>query len=1529
VKKIRWIPWMVLLCWASAQTAWAQLPTPSLVSPANGATGISITPLLDWSTVTGATKYRLFVATSQSTLSALGPTTTTCSGCVLNREILSGSTSQYQVQASEALANGTTHYWMVRAENTTAGSPNSAIRSFTTAAALSAPTLTSPGNGATGISIAPLLDWSTVTGATRYRLFVSTSQSTLASLSPTATTCTGCIVREVNSGSTSQYQFQASEALGNGTTYYWMVRAGSDTAGGSPHSSIRSFTTVAGSLPAPDLLNPSNGAAGVSITPLLDWSTVSGATKYRLFVSTSQSTLESLSPTATTCTGCIVREVNSGSTSQYQFQATEALGNATTYYWMVRAGNTSAGSLNSAIRWFTTAAALSAPTLTSPGNGAGSISITPLLTWSVVNGATRYRLFVSTSQSTLSSLSPSATSCTGCIVREINSGSTSQYQFQATEALGNATTYYWMVRAGSDVAGGSPYSSIRWFTTLAATAAPTITTVTPLTVAQGQTGFWLTINGSNYSASHSHGYWVYAGAGINLQNVSSNGSARAEVVSSSQVRVYVTSVDPAAAVGYRTIDLRYGSGTSEKVSKSNAFQVIAVPSVARFQFAPISTPQEVDVPFSVTISAVTANGSLVSDFTGDVRLSCSYAKVSPDLVRFTAGRWTGIVSLDFNVDDTTLRASFGSLYGESSRFTVVSPEPVTGGIDGKVFNHYGTPDAIVALFNSDGLQINSTHSSPEGRFFFWNLYPGTYFLEARQSETSRSVRQPVTVPGGGSVSVVLTLVQRKRAVVIVPGMMGSTLRSWNWVIRYPELPKNMAEPDQLEILDPGSLLGFASLEEDLRSHGYEVFTAPWDWRIATGINEAQTPGPRQPWAWEIFLKPVIDRAKEATGSEEVDIVAHSMGGILALSYIESINYDHDVDKLALVGTPNHGAALAYYVVEGGEPKRAGDLVNDPHEFYATVSERLYETMEDDAPESRKDLRDFYYKEVRAAVQLLPVYSGALTGGVVSHLSHINTLLPRLNGPEACELLTFENGSSLKVRTKLFLSGSEATLKTVKVGPPGTDGAYPWGEPLSDSEQELPTEGDGTVISSLPDPEEEFSCISRLVSSKGSHAFLVGQFKAELLEFLDAGRTDVGFKPGFVAESVEKSLAPVSLFAVAVNGRTQLALLDPLGHRSGLNEQSGIVEELIPGSTVELGASASGVRVVDPVSGRYVIELAGPHGDNEGLRVSFSYWRGEERFEKSFRLLYHGGAESFTVQLDTTAPSPVGLTSRLLHPSSLSAHEEQGGTVLAWQPSLTPGAVEYRVYGRRTNEPSWLLLGSTPGTFFRTGHTFLERGSEPTWLYTVLGRSASGEESIFFDVVSNVRSTRNPTFSDVPSSFWAFPYVEALFDAGVTTGCAVQQYCPAQQVTRDQMAIFLERALRGRDYAPPAALGIFDDVPPGVWSAGWIEQLYADGITGGCAVTPLRYCPSSPVTRDQMAVFLLRARHGADYAPPPPTGVFSDVPAGFWTEAWIEQLYREGITAGCATSPLRYCPGQVVNRAEMAAFLTRAFALPLP
>lgn len=83
-----------------------------------------------------------------------------------------------------------------------------------------------------------------------------------------------------------------------------------------------------------------------------------------------------------------------------------------------------------------------------------------------------------------------------------------------------------------------------------------------------------------------------------------------------------------------------------------------------------------------------------------------------------------------------------------------------------------------------------------------------------------------------------------------------------------------------------------------------------------------------------------------------------------------------------------------------------------------------------------------------------------------------------------------------------------------------------------------------------------------------------------------------------------------------------------------------------------------------------------------------------------------------------------------------------------------------------------------------------------------------------------------------------------------------------------------------------------------------------------------------MTRAQMAVFLLRAEHGPGYQPPPATGVFADVPSTHPFAGFIEQLSGEAITAGCGTSPARYCPDRVVTRGEMAVFLVRAFDLPM-
>jgi len=216
-------------------------------------------------------------------------------------------------------------------------------------------------------------------------------------------------------------------------------------------------------------------------------------------------------------------------------------------------------------------------------------------------------------------------------------------------------------------------------------------------------------------------------------------------------------------------------------------------------------------------------------------------------------------------------------------------------------------------------------------------------------------------------------------------------------------------------------------------------------------------------------------------------------------------------------------------------------------------------------------------------------------------------------------------------------------------------------------------------------------------------------------------------------------------------------------------------------------------------------------------------------------------------------------------------------------------------------------------------------------YTIVCSGGSDNNYTFVSYINGtltVSEVSSATFVDVPMNHWAWKNIESLYAFGITGGCSTAPllYCPDSPVNRAQMAIFLLRGIHGSSYTPPEATGtLFLDVPADSFAAAWIEQLAAEGITGGCGGG--NYCPNQAVTRSQMAIFLVRAKHGSTFSPPPATGVFDDVPVGSFADNFIEQLAADGITTGCGNG--NFCPSSTVTRDQMAVFLQRTFDLPLP
>jgi uncharacterized repeat protein (TIGR03803 family) len=119
--------------------------------------------------------------------------------------------------------------------------------------------------------------------------------------------------------------------------------------------------------------------------------------------------------------------------------------------------------------------------------------------------------------------------------------------------------------------------------------------------------------------------------------------------------------------------------------------------------------------------------------------------------------------------------------------------------------------------------------------------------------------------------------------------------------------------------------------------------------------------------------------------------------------------------------------------------------------------------------------------------------------------------------------------------------------------------------------------------------------------------------------------------------------------------------------------------------------------------------------------------------------------------------------------------------------------------------------------------------------------------------------------------------------------------------------------------PGAYFADFVDVPQADIFHAYVEAIFRAGVTAGCGGG--NYCRDAAALRKQMAVFVLKAKEGSSYTPPPAVGIFTDVPASDPFAPWIEELYNRGVVAGCGPGPT-YCPDNPVLRQQMAVFLLK-------
>jgi pimeloyl-ACP methyl ester carboxylesterase len=746
-----------------------------------------------------------------------------------------------------------------------------------------------------------------------------------------------------------------------------------------------------------------------------------------------------------------------------------------------------------------------------------------------------------------------------------------------------------------------------------------------------------------------------------------------------------------------------------------------------------------NVPFMVTIDAVGSDGLL--PYNGTVRLASSLGQVNPFRLQMLDGRAAGEVAIDTSGRAVTLSATAFGLAAMSNPFDLAG-EDKPGWISGRVEQWSvvtgstvpAPPESHVHVHDHFGNQ--SSAEVVDGSFQTDLLPCGSYVISAEGGGAQTDWKQ-VSVPCGFGVSTrsVIPAIDCDTSgltpILLLPGIAGSTISSG----LVPELPVgtiawdddrwptwswsgSLTDANGFSVLSQGGLYpgaGWHQLVQRLREANSNyvpycgIFPVPYDWRLHP--SEVSTK----------FLRNQIANVKKMTGASRVHIVAHSMGGLVARAYINGESYADDIDRLAVVGTPNQGLPLAYYLWAGRPPT----LVH-----HTLLAKLMFAHDKRRGVLSPSQIRSFVHEHVKSIQALLPTYPFLERRAFFDVLScsenEGNSWLATLN-----ETDLLKN----RVEARAFSGQGLATTERIMVGERDCDrsNGFKDGVPLVGCDLqncyslEFKSDGDGRV----PALSTAIPGIASAPAAAGVHDRLIGTLADPIATFLLGLEVAARLPQRAIAAPTEAT--PVVALSIGIDGPFQPLLEDPLLRRLGMHPENGNLLEEIPDATFFSGPHGASMAIATPAIGSYHLQLNSAAITDYHLRLACT-----DDQELLLHGYHHGDTSDVRFTFDPNASPCFIAEEPASAPMEVRADfvHELSTTRVTWPPASQPGLAFYRVYGRRVDEPVLKLLTETSGTTFEPGDPWAGTVDVPVRMYAVSAVDLAGLETLLSVAVFN-------------------------------------------------------------------------------------------------------------------------------------------------------------------------------------------------